>query len=85
VSSINGAISSLLIFLINVYQKAIGPFFISPCRHIPSCSHYGIEAIRHHGCVKGSWLTVKRLARCHPWGSFGFDPVPDKEKRCTHS
>jgi len=72
-------VSAIFIFLIKVYQKAIGPFFISPCRHFPSCSHYGLEAIRNHGSVKGSWLTLKRIAHCHPWGTCGFDPVPEKE------
>lgn len=49
----------------------------SPCRFTPSCSVYGFEAIQRHGAVRGSWLTVRRLARCHPWGGFGFDPIPD--------
>ena len=49
----------------------------SPCRFVPSCSNYGLEAIDRHGAVRGSWLTVRRIARCHPWGGSGFDPVPD--------
>lgn len=48
----------------------------SPCRHVPSCSSYAIEAIERHGAVRGIWLAVKRLARCRPFGSRGFDPVP---------
>lgn len=48
----------------------------SPCRFTPSCSQYGIEAVTTHGAVRGSWLTVRRIGRCHPWGRYGFDPVP---------
>src|SRR5262245_21354144 len=84
VSVVDRTFSGFLIFLIRIYQRAIGPFFASPCRHIPSCSHYAVDALRQHGCIRGTWLAIKRIARCHPWGSFGFDPVPDKEKRCTH-
>lgn len=49
----------------------------SPCRFTPTCSAYGFEAIQRHGALRGSWLTVRRLARCHPWGGLGFDPIPD--------
>ena len=49
----------------------------SPCRFVPSCSSYAAEALETHGAVKGSWLSVRRLGRCHPWGSSGWDPVPD--------
>jgi len=47
------------------------------CRHMPSCSAYALEALQKHGTVRGTWLTACRLARCHPWGSMGWDPVPD--------
>ena len=49
----------------------------SPCRFDPSCSTYALEALERHGAARGSWLTLRRLARCHPWGGMGFDPVPD--------
>lgn len=49
---------------------------ISPCRYVPSCSTYAREALQHHGAVRGSWYSARRLARCHPWGGHGYDPVP---------
>jgi uncharacterized protein len=49
----------------------------SPCRYDPTCSGYALEALARHGALRGSWLTVRRLARCHPWGGTGWDPVPD--------
>lgn len=53
----------------------------SPCRFVPSCSVYAVEALERHGAVRGSWLTARRLARCHPWGGHGFDPVPERPER----
>jgi putative membrane protein insertion efficiency factor len=49
----------------------------SPCRYLPTCSQYAIEALARHGALRGSWLTVRRLGRCHPWGGHGVDPVPE--------
>ena len=49
----------------------------SPCRYHPSCSTYALEALRRHGLARGAWLAARRLARCHPWGAHGHDPVPD--------
>lgn len=51
----------------------------SPCRFDPSCSTYALEALERHGAARGSWLTVRRLGRCHPWGGMGWDPVPDRK------
>jgi putative membrane protein insertion efficiency factor len=48
----------------------------SPCRYIPTCSNYALDAYEHHGFVRGTWLTARRISRCHPWGGHGWDPVP---------
>lgn len=66
----------VFIFLIKAYQKLISPIFPPSCRYTPTCSQYGIEAFRKHGAWKGFWLTLKRIASCHPWGGHGYDPVP---------
>lgn len=65
-----------LIALIKGYQLALSPYFGQQCRFTPSCSHYAIQAMQTHGAVKGFWLTIKRLSRCHPWHVGGHDPVP---------
>ncbi|MEI6681489.1 MAG: membrane protein insertion efficiency factor YidD [Bacteroidota bacterium] len=64
------------IFLIRFYQGAISPYLMPSCRYTPSCSEYGIEAIKKHGAIRGGWLTLKRIGRCQPWGGSGYDPVP---------
>ncbi|HAT65618.1 MAG TPA: membrane protein insertion efficiency factor YidD [Flavobacteriaceae bacterium] len=68
------------LFLIKVYQKIISPIFPSTCRYSPTCSHYAKEALEVHGLFKGSWLAIKRISSCHPWGGSGYDPVPKKER-----
>ncbi|SMO33170.1 membrane protein insertion efficiency factor YidD [Fodinibius sediminis] len=67
----------LFIGLIRIYQLAISPWMPKSCRYHPTCSAYGIEALQKHGAMKGLWLTVKRISRCHPWGDEGYDPVPE--------
>ncbi len=67
---------SLLIGLIRIYQWCLSPFLGASCRFYPSCSSYAIEAIEKHGALKGSYLMVSRLGRCHPWCDGGHDPVP---------
>lgn len=71
-------LSYILIGLVRFYQGAISPLLGSHCRHTPTCSQYTVEAIREWGPFKGTWLGMKRLSRCHPWGTHGYDPVPKK-------
>lgn len=66
----------VLILLVRFYQGAISPHFPACCRYTPTCSQYAIEALTKYGAVKGLWLTIKRISRCHPWGGSGYDPVP---------
>ena len=70
----------LLIGLIKVYQMIPGSFHNS-CKHTPTCSQYGIEAIIEYGSFKGTWMTVKRILRCNPWSVGGYDPVLKKERK----
>jgi len=65
-----------LLWLIRFYKVAISPFTAATCRYSPTCSSYAAEAIEKHGGIKGSWLAIKRIGRCHPWGGKGYDPVP---------
>ena len=65
-----------LILLIRFYQWVISPIIGPKCRYQPTCSHYAVEALKKHGPFKGFWLAVRRIARCHPWGGSGWDPVP---------
>lgn len=66
----------ILIGLIKFYQLAVSPYLMPSCRYQPSCSQYGIDAIRKHGFFKGGWLTLRRVISCNPWGGSGYDPVP---------
>lgn len=62
--------------LIYIYKGMISPLLPASCRHTPTCSQYSIDALKQHGLIKGGWLGAKRIARCHPWGTHGYDPVP---------
>jgi len=73
-------IGSIFIFFVRLYQVTISPFLGANCRYAPSCSAYTIEAIKVHGPLKGSFLAVKRISSCHPWGGHGYDPVPKKKE-----
>ncbi|MBL6646724.1 MAG: membrane protein insertion efficiency factor YidD [Flavobacteriaceae bacterium] len=64
------------VVIIKVYQTLISPFFPASCRFSPTCSSYALEAFQKHGPLKGLWLTIKRIGKCHPWGGKGHDPVP---------
>lgn len=77
------AIKTLLKGTIRGYQLLVSPLLGHTCRYLPSCSAYGMEAIERHGPMAGSWLTAKRVCRCHPWGGSGFDPVPEPIEKPT--
>lgn len=68
-----------LVLLVRLYQVTLGPFMSGQCRFHPTCSNYAIEALRTHGAARGTWLTVRRLSRCHPFHSGGYDPVPPSD------
>lgn len=67
---------NLVIFLIKLYQKLISPLFPNKCRFMPSCSHYAVEAVYKFGVLKGGFLAIRRIGKCHPFNPGGFDPVP---------
>jgi hypothetical protein len=66
----------LVLLLIRGYQRWISPALGPRCRFAPSCSHYAADAVHAHGVLRGSWLAVRRIGRCHPWNPGGYDPVP---------
>lgn len=67
-----------LLGLVAAYRYVISPLLGTNCRFEPSCSRYAREALLRYGAVRGSWLAARRLARCHPWGGSGYDPLPDE-------
>jgi putative membrane protein insertion efficiency factor len=78
-------LKKILIFpfklVIRFYQVAISPYTPASCRFSPTCSQYSIEALDKHGLFHGGWLAIKRISKCHPWGSSGYDPVPEKKEK----
>lgn len=74
-------ISEFFLLLINFYKLIISPLFPPVCRFTPTCSEYAIQAIKLHGPLKGTWLALKRISSCHPFGRSGYDPVPEKKKK----
>ena len=68
----------VLIGLLRAYRLLISPLYGQVCRYHPSCSAYALEAVQKHGAVKGTWLAVRRVGRCHPWAAGGYDPVPHR-------
>ena len=76
VNSIKTGIGYIFIFIIRIYQYTLSPLLGVACRYEPSCSQYGIEALKKHGVFKGGYLTIKRIVSCNPWGGHGHDPVP---------
>jgi len=69
-----------LLGLVSLYRILISPWLGNNCRFEPSCSAYALQALRTHGAFRGLWLTARRIARCHPWGGSGYDPVPEEEE-----
>ncbi|WP_285768987.1 membrane protein insertion efficiency factor YidD [Peribacillus sp. SI8-4] len=74
-------LKKILMGVIRFYQLAISPLKPPTCRFYPTCSHYGLEAINRFGPIKGSWLALVRILKCHPFHPGGFDPVPEKKKK----
>lgn len=71
------ALAYPLILLVQLYQGMLSPLLPGACRYTPSCSEYGLQALRRHGAFRGGWLTLRRFLSCHPWGGHGHDPVPE--------
>tara|TARA_Y100000590_G_scaffold437868_1_gene560025 strand:+ start:84 stop:329 length:246 start_codon:yes stop_codon:yes gene_type:complete len=76
---LNKIITFPVIFFIRTYQLIASPLLGSNCRFMPTCSEYAIESLKSYGLIKGIFLTIKRIGKCHPWGSHGYDPIPSKE------
>jgi hypothetical protein len=75
---------NILIFFIRAYQYLISPLLGNHCRYHPNCSSYAIAALQTHGVLKGFWLALRRLSRCHPWHEGGYDPVPEPTHKRSH-
>ncbi len=76
---IKTGLSWILLVPVYFYKFAISPFTPATCRHHPTCSEYAVQALKIHGPFKGFWLATRRILRCHPWGTQGYDPVPPKK------
>lgn len=72
-----GVVSLMLKVAVRAYQLLVSPLLLPSCRFLPTCSEYAAEAIERHGAFRGIALAIRRLARCHPWGGSGYDPVPN--------
>lgn len=76
--------NQVLVVIVKVYQYLLSPFLGNHCRYHPSCSSYAIEALQTHGSMRGLWMALKRVSRCHPWHEGGYDPVPEPKQKNTH-
>ena len=74
-------VTLLLILPVKFYQILLSPLFPQSCRFEPTCSNYFIQALKVYGPIYGFWLAIVRISKCHPWGGYGYDPIPDKEKK----
>jgi putative membrane protein insertion efficiency factor len=74
-------LARFLTTLVRGYQRYLSPALPPACRFTPSCSAYAVTALERYGAARGSWLALRRLARCHPWNPGGYDPVPDRNQR----
>lgn len=72
-------LATIWLLPIKIYQWTISPLLGPRCRYQPTCSHYMVEAVHEWGVLKGTWLGIKRISKCHPWGGMGYDPVPKKK------
>ncbi|TAF81521.1 MAG: membrane protein insertion efficiency factor YidD [Runella slithyformis] len=73
--------TSILIGFVRLYQAVLSPYLPNSCRYTPTCSQYMVEAIKEWGPFKGTWLGLKRLSTCHPWGGHGHDPIPKRNDK----
>ena len=80
-AALKSIFSKLIIGIVRFYQLAVSPWLGNNCRYSPTCSQYMIEAVNEWGPLKGCWLGIKRIGRCHPWGSGDHDPVPENPKK----
>lgn len=78
-----GPVAAVLILLVRGYRRFLSPLLGQQCRFRPTCSTYGLKALQEHGALRGSWLTVRRIARCHPFNPGGWDPVPPRRDRAS--
>jgi putative membrane protein insertion efficiency factor len=83
--TLTGIVAMAVIALVRIYQYVISPLLGPNCRYEPTCSSYAIEAVSQHGPIKGCWLALTRIGRCHPWGGTGYDPVPPRKHHRSHN
>ncbi|RUO43690.1 membrane protein insertion efficiency factor YidD [Aliidiomarina taiwanensis] len=79
-AKVKQALQAILIGLIRLYQLIISPLLGPRCRFVPTCSEYAIQAVKRFGVIKGSWLAIRRISKCHPGHPGGFDPIPGNEQ-----